>query len=150
LVVEVKGDSASRDGSLWVATNQCLGGASACVNLTESYNDQLKQCQSDLINGAVFSIAISGTEGRLFISWKDNGGYYTQVVKYFALQDLEHFLAFRSCALNIIDWGKGERLKEIQDSLDSFAEKSSTISKAALGGSISVSSSRKRKAPDDE
>ena len=42
-VVEFKGDG----GSMWVATNQCLGGSASCVNVAEQLNRQLRQYESD-------------------------------------------------------------------------------------------------------
>lgn len=73
-VIEFKADGPS-PGSLWVGTNQCLGGSASCVNMAERLNDQLRQCKSSevrLIDNAAFSIAMSGTEARLYISWKDD------------------------------------------------------------------------------
>jgi hypothetical protein len=62
-VIEFRGDGPSGTGSLWVATNQCLGASASCVNMAEHLNHQLKQCQSrnvEPIDSA--SIAMSGTE----------------------------------------------------------------------------------------
>jgi hypothetical protein len=86
-----------------VATNQCLGGAATCVILAEGLNDQLTKYRIDPINSAIFSIAMSGTEARLYISWKHEANYYMQTVKNFLLSDPEHHLLFRKCVLNIID-----------------------------------------------
>jgi hypothetical protein len=125
-VIEFKADGPGGSGSLWVATNQCLGGSASCVNIAERLNRQLRQCNSDRlqpIDSAAFSIAMSGTEARLYISWKhDELNYYTQKVDSFLLQSPEHYLKFRKCVRNIIDWGKGKRLKGIRDSLDSLLE----------------------------
>ena len=38
-LVEFKGDCAANTGSLWVATNQCLGGSASCVKIAERLND---------------------------------------------------------------------------------------------------------------
>ena len=61
-VIEFKGEG----GSMWVATNQCLGGSSSCVNVVEHLNRQLKHYRSDNIirpvDNAAFSIAMNGTE----------------------------------------------------------------------------------------
>lgn len=89
-VVEFKGDGPSGAGSLWVATNQCLGGSIPCVKIVERLNDRLQQCNSSEImpfNSAVFSIAMSGTEARLYISWKhDEIEYYMQDVRNFCFR----------------------------------------------------------------
>lgn len=130
-VIEFKGNS----GDLWVATNQCLGGSMSCVNMAERLNQQLKECKSDKIrpiNSTAFSIAMNGTEARLYISWKhDELDYYMQKVKSFLLQEPEHYIEFRKYVRNIIDWGKDKRLKEIRDSLDSLLEESRRRASAA-------------------
>jgi hypothetical protein len=78
-----------------------------------------------MINSAAFSIAMSGTEARLYISWKhDELGYCMQKIKGFYLQDPEHYIMFRKYVRNIIDWGKEKRLEEIRNSLDSLLEES--------------------------
>ncbi len=91
-VVEFKGEG----GSLWVATNQCLGGSVACVNVAELLNRQLRECNSDKIqqiDSAAFSIAMNGSEARLYISWKhDELAYHMANVKSFLLQDPAHCL----------------------------------------------------------
>ena len=122
LVIEFIGNG----GDLWVATNQCLGGSTSCVNMAECLNEQLRQCKSNAIqtiNSAAFSIAMSGTEARLYISWKhDELDYCMQKIKGFYLQDPEHYIMFRKYVRNIIDWGKEKRLNEIRNSLDSLLE----------------------------
>lgn len=126
--IEFNGDGPSGSGSMWVAENQCLGASATCVNISERLNAQLKDCNSAdvrLINSAAFSIVMSGTEARLYISWKHNEEkYHMANVKNFLLQDPEHYLEFRRYALNIIDWGRDRRLKEIQHSLDNLLEES--------------------------
>ncbi len=126
LVVEFKGDGPGSLGSLWVATNQCLGGSAACVNIAERLNRHLKQCNRDEVrpvNSAAFSFAIRGTEARLYVMWKhDHAAYYMQQVGTFVLDDPEHYLKFRKYTLNIMEWGREQRLKEIRDSLDVLAE----------------------------
>lgn len=123
-VVEFKGDS----GSMWAATNQCLGGSASCVNVAERLNRQLEQCKNDevhLINSATFSIAMSGSEARLYISWKDDELRYNMAnVESFLLQRPDHYLEFRKYVRNIIDWGKDKRLAEIQSSLNTLLEES--------------------------
>ncbi|KAJ8125629.1 hypothetical protein O1611_g8009 [Lasiodiplodia mahajangana] len=94
LVVEFK----SEDGKMWVATNQCIGGSASCVNVTERLNKQLRDLRSDkFINSTAFSIAMTGTEARLYISWKDDDlKYYVQKVDSFAMQNPDHYIEFRS------------------------------------------------------
>ncbi|KAH8759497.1 hypothetical protein F5883DRAFT_648095 [Diaporthe sp. PMI_573] len=125
-VIEFKSDGPSGAGSLWVATNQCLGGSTSCVKIAERLNDQLRGCKSDNIkpiDSAAFSIAMSGTEARLHVSWKHNElAYYMANVESFLLQKPADYIEFRKYVRNIIDWGKHKRLNEIRDSLDSLLE----------------------------
>lgn len=125
-VIEFKADGSSGAGGLWVATNQCLGGSTSCINIAERLNRQLRQCKNEkitLIDSAVFSIAMNGTEARLYISWKhDEIKYYMRKINSFMLQEPKDFINFRKYVLNIIDWGKDERLKAIRNSLDSLLE----------------------------
>jgi hypothetical protein len=127
-VIEFKADGPGGSGSLWVATNQCLGGSASCVNVAESLNRRLRQCKSEKvqpIDSAAFSIAMSGTEARLYVSWKHTElDYYLKHVDSFLLQKPRDHIEFRKHALNIIDWGKDERLNKIRDSLNSLLEES--------------------------
>ncbi|KAI0102470.1 hypothetical protein GGR51DRAFT_527478 [Nemania sp. FL0031] len=165
LVVEFKGDGPSGAGSLWAATNQCIGGSVCCINVAESLNRQLKQYKSDKgsFNSAAFSIAMSGTEARLFISWKHNElKYYMARVEAFLLQRPDNYLEFRRYVRNIFDWGKNKRLEEIRDSLDTILEerrkKASEVAKsrpppsnssATSGGKRRKSSSREDSSGSD-
>ncbi|KAG8417266.1 hypothetical protein J3459_012472 [Metarhizium acridum] len=154
-VIEFKGDGPSGTGSLWVATNQCLGGSASCVNISERLNRQLRHCKSaeiQPVNTAAFSVAMSGTEARLYISWKHNElDYYMANVESFLLQRPDHFLEFRKYIRNIIDWGKDRRLKDIQNCLDSLLEesrmRSSEAAKSRLppSDSSATSSGKRRK-----
>ncbi|KAA6409934.1 MAG: hypothetical protein FRX48_06547 [Lasallia pustulata] len=66
---------------------------------------------------------MNGTEARLYISWKHNElDYYVRKVDSFLLQKDRDYIDFRKHMLNIIDWGKGKRLKQIRDSLDILVE----------------------------
>ena len=132
LVVEFKGSG----GDLWVATNQCLGyaaldlllpqgrhqtdfehdrGSVSCVNVAERLNKQLKKCEGDkakVIDSTAFSIAINGTEARLYVSWKHNDlDYYMQTVESFLLRKPGQYIEFRKYVRNIIDWGEDKRLE---------------------------------------
>lgn len=150
-VVELKGDSPSGAGSLWAATNQCLGGSASCVNLAEMFNDKFRECKNNenqLINSAVFSVAMNATEARLFITWKheDHKTYYLQDVKSFLLSDVDHYLLFRRYVRNIVDWGTDQRLKEIRDSMDKFSKESRKRAASPSADDSANDSSRKRRA----
>jgi hypothetical protein len=151
-VIEFKADGPGGSGSLWVATNQCLGGSTSCVNIAETLNRRLRQCKSKKIqpiNSAAFSIAMNGTEARLYISWKSDGlDYYMRKVKSFLLQEPEQYIEFRKYVLNIIDWGRDKRLTQIRKSLEDLLEEGRETSEAAKSPSddSASSSSRKRRA----
>jgi hypothetical protein len=127
-VIEFKADGPGGSGSMWVATNQCLRGSASCVNIAERLNRRLKDCKDKevkSIDSTVFSIAMNGTEARLYISWKQNKlDYYTQRVKSFSLQEPDQYVTFRKYLRYIIDWGKGKRLEQIRESLDNLLEES--------------------------
>ncbi|RDA88931.1 hypothetical protein CP532_5505 [Ophiocordyceps camponoti-leonardi (nom. inval.)] len=126
LVVEFKADGPNGAGSLWQATNQCLGAASACVNIVERLNFRLETCRkTDVrrVNTSVFSIAMSGTEARLYVSWKnDRTSFHTRIVRSFLIHDANHYSQFRNYVHNIIDWGHVRRLEEIRRSLNVLIE----------------------------
>lgn len=126
LAIEFKADGPFRSSGLWVATNQCLGAASACVKIANTLNTRLRQCRGHddtLIDCAAFSIAMSGTEARLFISWHAvDSKYYTRKLESYLLQKPEDFIDFRRHVRNIIDWGRTERLAKIQEALDEVLE----------------------------
>ncbi len=123
LVVEFKGD-----GPLWVATNQCAGGSASCVKIAERLNSSQtgsKGDQTRVIESAAFSIAMNGTEARLYITWKhdDLDSYYMQKIGGFLLQQPDQHLEFRKHVKNIIDWGRGARLEGIREALDSLGRR---------------------------
>jgi hypothetical protein len=122
-LVEVKGSGAQSSGSLWAATNQCLGGASACTKMIDSLNSQVRSCTgSDTfeVNDVSFSVATSGTEARLFMTWKQADGFETQKIQDYMLQRQHELLLLRQHTRNIVDWGGGERLKHIKIALSSI------------------------------
>ncbi|KKZ60320.1 hypothetical protein EMCG_04943 [[Emmonsia] crescens] len=115
--IEFKGE----DGSLWEGTNQCLAGSASCVNMVEALNDRLDERKNNKvqsINSAAFSVTMSGTEARLFVTWKENNKYSMSKVESFLLQSPDHYLKFRKLLRNILDWGRNRRLSEIKGVLD--------------------------------
>ncbi|PQE19900.1 hypothetical protein CJF31_00006404 [Rutstroemia sp. NJR-2017a BVV2] len=122
---EFKSCDGASPGSLWVVTNQCVGDSVACVNLLERFNDRLKLINDghiQLLEAAAFSIAMSGTEARLYVTWKKDDSYYVQKVRGFLLQDPEHYQLFYKYVHNIVDWGRGERLDDIRKAFDCLQE----------------------------
>ncbi len=138
-----------------MATNQCLGGSTSYVNIAEHFNEQLRKCKSNKIqkiDSTAFSIAINGTEARLYILWKHNDlDYYIANVDSFLLQKPEHYIEFRKYVRNIIDWGKDKRLGKIQASLDKLLEegrkKASSAAKSRQPPSDGSAASGKKRKP---
>ncbi|KAM5346993.1 hypothetical protein ACJ41O_009998 [Fusarium nematophilum] len=115
LDVEFRGDTGVA-GSLVAATNQCLGGSASCVKIAERLKSSLRmEPQADPATTAAFSIAMSGTEARLYVTWKhDDLDYHTAQFAGFLLYDPEQHLRFRSHVRNILDWGVGNRVENIK------------------------------------
>ena len=79
------------------------------------------------IESTIFSVAFSGTEARLYVSWKHGGlKYYMAGVQSFLLHRPDHYLEFHKYVLNIIDWGKGKRLQSFRDALDILIKERNT------------------------
>ncbi|KZZ99533.1 hypothetical protein AAL_02105 [Moelleriella libera RCEF 2490] len=65
--------NALRDGGSWVAINQRLGGSAAGVKLAEQAKVQPRRRDKEevgALHSAAFSIAMNGSEARLYVSWK--------------------------------------------------------------------------------
>ncbi|KAI1465556.1 uncharacterized protein F4812DRAFT_461248 [Daldinia caldariorum] len=65
-------------GDLWVATNQCAGAASACLNAVDQLNISLpKHPSMQHIDNLSYSLAVDNNTAQLYISWKeDDLNYY--------------------------------------------------------------------------
>jgi hypothetical protein len=126
LVIELKGDGLGPiAGSLWVATNQCLGGAAACINMVEKLNESVKQLLVSLISTTVFSIAMNNSEARLYISWKEGERYYTQQIEGLLVYKPQDYLVLRRFIRNVLQWGKDYRRPQIGAVLDALRERRS-------------------------
>ncbi|KAH7182541.1 uncharacterized protein B0J16DRAFT_400721 [Fusarium flagelliforme] len=103
------------------------------------------------IDTSCFSISMNGTEARLLVSWKEEQTFNVQKIRSFALQEADQFLQFRKCVLNIMDWGRNERLESIRSALDLLDENSLGASQKKRRGSNSKpkssESSRNRSHP---
>jgi hypothetical protein len=134
LAIEYKADGPTGAGSLWVATNQCLGDASTCVNIANNLNTLLRQGSPEIsqIDEHAFSVACDGSQARLLVSWKaENQEIYTRKFGHFLTQDPEQIKTFRTVCRNIIDWGRTVRLRQICDGIDALAEQSRLAHTAA-------------------
>ncbi|KAL2687047.1 hypothetical protein Neosp_004597 [[Neocosmospora] mangrovei] len=118
--IEVQGDGPTSTGSLWAATNTCLASSAGCVALFNKLERRVHQVTgpfSPELNNVAFSIAMNGTEARLFVTYRmDEGMYGMYKAKSFLLQDPDHHIMFHKCVLNIIEWGQ-QRLVKIRDAL---------------------------------
>jgi len=121
--IECKGDGpGGLGGSLWVSTNQCLGASASCVNIVERVNERIRAQEGHggkIIDNAVFSIAMNGTEIRLYVTWKSEDQKYRMGgVRDFLVRDPDHFMQFRKYVRSILKWGEGVRLKEIKECIN--------------------------------
>jgi hypothetical protein len=84
-------------GDLWVATNQCAGAPSACLNAVDRLNTSLlKHPSVRRVDNLSYSITVDNNTAQLYVSWKeDDLNYYLQRVGAFLLSDPEHFKSFR-------------------------------------------------------
>jgi hypothetical protein len=105
--------------------------------MTEHLNALLRQVEDEkpevaTTRNVVFNIVMSGTEARLHISWKhDAVSYHMARVEDFALHKPTDYLDFRKYVRNIIDWGRGERIKDIYNVLEFLDKASMEKSKAS-------------------
>ncbi|TQS33432.1 hypothetical protein Golomagni_06224 [Golovinomyces magnicellulatus] len=125
--IEFKAEGPSSNGNLWVAENQAMGASVACVRIAENLNRRLEECANlrevQKIDTSAFSIAMSGSEARLFITWRDSPEkYIMKHVQSYAMSRPDNYLEFRRVVRNILDWGKDERLRDIFKCLDSLLE----------------------------
>ncbi|KAK8042953.1 hypothetical protein PG994_013436 [Apiospora phragmitis] len=111
--------------SPWVATNQCLGGSATCVETAERLNRLLQQYpNAKTVENTSFNISMDLGQAKLHVSWSsDDGKYYMQDVRYrFDLENLVDYLLLRRYVKNMLDWGKGPRLRQFQDAFDFLLE----------------------------
>jgi hypothetical protein len=108
LTVEFRGDSPSNGGTFWECTNQCLGGAACCVNILEQLNGHVKVLVNTLRPRQKPEYMCPGKRIQITIRSRLKG---------FLLQGRESLVGFHNIVLNIIYWGIGKRLSDIQASL---------------------------------
>ncbi|KAI6090719.1 hypothetical protein F4821DRAFT_255953 [Hypoxylon rubiginosum] len=115
LIVEFKGND-----PIWHASNQCLGGTAACINLTDLLNRELERLGA-AIQTTVFSIAANAYEGVLHVSWAEDGHYIMKDLDYFHFRRSDELLRMKAVVESILEWGKNQRLNEIRTALDLLA-----------------------------
>ncbi|KAK8044212.1 hypothetical protein PG993_004236 [Apiospora rasikravindrae] len=129
-VIEIAPDGPEFGGGLWVAINECLGGAATCVEAINKLNRLVQERggpEASQVDEAIFSVAANQYTAELLVSYiaPDECGdncYYTRRVASFLLSDPDHFLKFRRYVKNIVDWGNGHRLRQILAALDYLVE----------------------------
>ncbi|CAK7209889.1 hypothetical protein SBRCBS47491_000593 [Sporothrix bragantina] len=134
-LVEFKGEG----GIARVATNQCMGGSACCANITERLNQQVQACSSvpatgePRVDGAIFSVGVHNDFARLFVSWQREDGinYETARMDDFVFHKPADYIKLRTSILNIIDWGLGERLQQVNAALDLLVAESHQEAAAA-------------------
>lgn len=131
LVIEFNGDWTG-SGSLWVATNQCLGASATCTEAVSRLNDQLRKYPgARLVADMTFSIAMSQNEARIYVTWKTKElQYHVQKAAVFYIVRPEEYQLFRRYVKNILDWGKGQRLQDIKKALDTILEEDREVNSA--------------------
>jgi hypothetical protein len=121
LVIEIQDDARLIDGNLWLAAKRCLGASASCVDMVDRINRRLwlgGAHEGYLVSTAVFNIAMSSTEARLYVAWKDDEHTCKmRLVETFLLQRPELWLEFRAFVWNILDWGQHARLRDIDSAL---------------------------------
>lgn len=124
LVVECKGDGHSGGRNMWAAMAQYLTASACCVNMAEHLNNPLRERvnhEARLINSATFSVAVRGTDARVYITWRHKDrDYYVGEINRFWIRKYEDYKALRKQIWKIIAWGKAIGLKEINNLLDSL------------------------------
>ncbi|KAK7941348.1 uncharacterized protein PG986_013735 [Apiospora aurea] len=123
-IIEYKSDQ----GSHSVAENQCLGGSATCVAIINGLNDMLKKCDViRRVNTTAFSFVIDHRGAESYVSWmgEDEEEYRMQPLSEFRFikGGQSELGEFATCVRNIINWGKGARLREIKWALDAIGEK---------------------------
>ncbi|KAK8044149.1 hypothetical protein PG993_004173 [Apiospora rasikravindrae] len=111
----------SDQGIRWAAENQCMGGSATSVAMVNGLNDMLKKCnETQRVNNTAFSFVINHFHAMLYVSWMGEGEkeYLVRRLLMFDLYAGNEFSKFTTCVKIIINWGKGDRLKEIKWALD--------------------------------
>ncbi|KAH6973721.1 hypothetical protein BKA56DRAFT_676385 [Ilyonectria sp. MPI-CAGE-AT-0026] len=96
---------------------KCASDSTVCIELTERLNRGNQEDHSPLINRVAFSIAMSATRAKISITWKHDDEYSVCTIGTFLLYNPQQYHDFCKYSRNIVDWGMGERLKEIQESV---------------------------------
>jgi hypothetical protein len=150
LVVELKGSNPTAN-SLFVAENQCIGGAATCVNMVDKLNQCINGQAISAVDPIVFGVTTNGREACLFVSWKENdkgggGGeaYYMQQIEALIVYKPNDYLVFRRFVRNVLEWGKEHRRAQIGAVLDALREESQRKRAATIA--LREESQRKRAA----
>ncbi|KAM0430611.1 hypothetical protein ACHAQK_010562 [Fusarium lateritium] len=122
LVVKMQGQETNSVGDFHEATNDCMVASSICVGMIDKLNERLFAIYNgkvpERLNDAVFGIVANGGVARVYVTyaWGKNVEHTLKVAS-FLLEDPEHHSKFYKLVRNIIEWGNGERLREILSAL---------------------------------
>ncbi|SPJ73825.1 uncharacterized protein FTOL_03555 [Fusarium torulosum] len=122
LVIKMQGQETNSDGDSHEAINYCIVTSSICVGMIDKLNESLSEVYNGNVpeqsNDAVSGIVANGGVARAYVTYvwgKDVE--YTLKVASFLLEDLEHHLKFYKLVRSIVEWGNGERLRQILSAL---------------------------------
>ncbi|KAK8105197.1 hypothetical protein PG999_008556 [Apiospora kogelbergensis] len=127
LTVEVCGYGIPEVGDTteYLAEYQCKGASVSCINIVSKLNDLMRQYPNGpVVSDASFSVVMGQLGTDIFVSWRndDGTGYHIAPIAGYYLKAREDYIHFRRCIRNIINWGKGERLAQIQEALGLIIE----------------------------
>lgn len=124
--VEFKADGSEN----WVAENQCAGALSTSLNALEWLNSSLRREGVDeQVDNLCYGICACNNYAKLYIAWKEGSECRLQQVDAFWLSRPDELQSFREQVLNILDWGMGARLDQIESVSDIIFEE--TMAKKA-------------------
>lgn len=108
-----------------VAESECMGATSTAVAVIDRLNRLLsKKCpEAQTVCNAAFSIVVGDGSAKLWVTW--SGGkqaYYMREVAFFNLKRDIGLREMSLCVKEVIAWGKGTRLQEIQRALEALGE----------------------------
>ncbi|KAM0555111.1 hypothetical protein ACHAPJ_006462 [Fusarium lateritium] len=118
-------DGHGGEGCLATATDECMVASSFCVEKVNKLTKRLAERSSDgqfqVLNSAVFSVALNGAVARVYIThaWDENTDY-TYTIASFLLEDHEHNKRFRALIQSICKWAFTERLQGIINAINSI------------------------------
>jgi hypothetical protein len=122
LIIKMQSQETNFNGDSYEAINDCMVASSTCVGMIDKLNERLFEVYNgnvpERLNDAVFGIVANGGVARVYVTcaWGKNRGHTLRVAS-FLLKDPEHHLKLYKLVRSIVEWGNGERLREILSAL---------------------------------